>query len=528
MRIRRCSLFVLIVMVMAVPLAHAEMHQNTPVQFEQYYPGILKEKGGDKPYYLVFIAQWCPWCKRFEAETLSDKRIYTYLNQHFTNIFIDSDMNSALYRKYQGFGLPFSVFLNPDGSLYFKFGGMLYANDFLEVIQGVMKNAGAGMSVLGEEAGSLAYVPPEQLSKAALRSMRDNFQRGVLDNFDAKEFGLGKGEKAVLPGTFLYLLDSTSGEIREEAWLRINETLRTAIDRIYDPVEGGFFRYAEQRNWRRPRYEKLAELNAGTVLLLYRLNEGASSPELKSAADQTLKYLTSTLFDPGIGSFLGLQAGDNYYYQLSRERRKAAEAPSIEEKIFTDRLAATLGYLIDVLDYTSERSLEDKVRRSLSFLAAMVGKGGQVLHYYSIPEKRWLGEGSLPDHALLGALFVKAAERFPDAGYLDVAARVSRASTAKFFDKEERIFVDSFLDDVGGVEYLAEMNGWLARMMIGLDEPSGGDDSATAEALITYFSGMDDVLDDRIWNADSWQFTDRYVPYLKAVDQYLGDRSAAR
>jgi len=104
----------------------------------------------------------------------------------------------------------------------------------------------------------------------------------------------------------------------------------------------------------------------------------------------------------------------------------------------------------------------------------------------------------------------------------------SIGNSANFFDKEERIFVDSYLDDVGGIEYLTEMNGWLARMMIGLDQPSGGDDSATAEALITYFSGMDDVLDDRIWNADSWQFTDRYVPYLKAVDRYLGEQSAAR
>jgi uncharacterized protein YyaL (SSP411 family) len=515
-------------MVMLVPLARAERHQSTPVQFEQYYPGILEEKGGDKPYFLLFFAQWCAWCKRLEAETLTDKRVYTYLNRHFTNIFIDVDMNSALYRKYQGFGLPFSVFLNPDGSLYFKFGGMLYAKDFLEVIQGVKKSAAAGESILGEEAGSLAYLPPEQLSKPALRSMRDNFQRGVLDNFDAREFGLGKGEKGVLPGTFLYLLDSTSGDTREEAQLRIEETLRTAIDRIYDPVEGGFFRYAEKRNWRIPRYEKLADLNAGAVLLLYRLNEGASSPELKNAADQTLKYLTSTLFDPGIGSFLGLQAGENYYYTLSRDRRKAVEAPGIDEKIFTDRLAATLGYLIDVLDYTSERSLEHKVRQSLAFLAAMVGKGGQVLHYYSISEKRWLGEGSLPDHALLGALFVKAAARFPDADYLDVAASVAQASTAKFFDKDKRIFVDSILDDVGGFEYLTEMNGWLAQMMIGLDGPPGGVDSVTPEALIIFFSGMDEVLDERIWNADSWQFTDRYVPYLKAVDGYLGDRRAAR
>jgi len=519
------SLLVLTVLVIfSVPLRAME-HQITPVQFEQYYPGILKEKGGDKPYYLLFFAQWCPWCKRFEAETLTDKRVYTYLNKHFTSIFINVDMNSALYRKYQGFGLPFSVFLNPDGSLYFKFGGMLYAKDFLEVIQGVMKNAGPGMSVLGEEAGTLKYLPPKQLSKTALQTMRDDFQRGVVDNFDPKESGLGKDKKAVFPGTFLYLLDSTRGQARKNARQRIEQTLRTAITRIYDPVEGGFFRYAEKRNWGVPRYEKVADLNAGTVLLLYRLNAEVPSPVLKKAADQTLQYLTSTLFDPEIGSFLGLQAGNNNYYSLSVERRKAAGAPGIDEKIFIDRLAATLGYLIEVLDYTSEPSLQRKVQQSLEFLATMVRNGGQVFHYYSIAEKRWLDEGSLPDHALLGALFVKAAARFPDTDYLDIAASVARASSAKFFDQDKQIFVDSILDDVGGYEYLTEMNGWLAQMLIGLDGQSGTE--ATPEALISYFSGMDKVLSDRIWNAKSWSFTERYVPYLKAVDRYLGDYRSA-
>ncbi len=518
-RALRCAFLVLGTAILLMPPAVAMEHQKTPVQFEQYYPGILKEKGGDKPYYLLFFAQWCPWCKRFEAETLSDERVYTYLNENFTTIFINVDMNSALYRKYLGFGLPFSVFLNPDGSLYFKFGGMLYAKDFLKVIQGVVKNAGPGVSVLGEEAGALKYQPPARLDKAALRSMREDFQQGVADNFDARDSGLGTDEKAVFPATFLYLLDTPDPATRKKARDRIEQTLKTAIARIYDPVEGGFFRYAEKRNWDIPRYEKLADLNAGTVLLLYRLNAESPSPVLKNAADQTLNYLTSTLFEPGIGSFMGLQAGDNSYYSLSADRRKATRAPGVDEKIFVDRLAATLGYLIEVLEYTSEYSLQRKVQQSLEFLAAMLRQGGQVYHYYSVAEKRWQGEGSLPDHALLGALFVKAAARFPEADYLDVAAVIARASTAKFFDKNKQIFVDSILNDVGGYEYLTEMNGWLAQLLIGLDGQSGT--NVTPQALITYFSGMDKVLSDRIWNAKSWPFTERYVPYLKAVDRYL-------
>ena len=48
------------------------------------------------------------------------------------------------------------------------------------------------------------------------------------------------------------------------------------LNHIYDPVEGGFFRYAETRDWKIPHYENLADLNAATVLLLYRLEPGTA------------------------------------------------------------------------------------------------------------------------------------------------------------------------------------------------------------------------------------------------------------
>jgi hypothetical protein len=42
--------------------------------------------------------------------------------------------------------------------------------------------------------------------------------------------------------------------------------------------------------------------------------------------------------------------------------------------------------------------------------------------------------------------------------------------------------------------------------------------------MITYFSAMDELLEDQIWDAENWQFAERYVPYLKAVDKFLASR----
>ena len=78
------------------------------------------------------------------------------------------------------------------------------------------------------------------------------FHQGILDNFDLKEYGLGTGEKSILHQTFIYLLDSLRGTDRKDAIRWVTRTLEKAVEHIYDPVEGGFFRYAEKKDWQIP------------------------------------------------------------------------------------------------------------------------------------------------------------------------------------------------------------------------------------------------------------------------------------
>ena len=123
------------------------------------------------------------------------------------------------------------------------------------------------------------------------------------------------------------------------------------------------------------------------------------------------------MYDPNIGSFLSFQEADTSYYFLNEKHRKNGQRPNVVEKVFTDRLAKTLIYLIDVLDYSTLNSLEDKVTQSLDFMAEMTLKNDQLYHYYSISERQWLGSGSLPDHAYSATLFIKAATKFVSKRY---------------------------------------------------------------------------------------------------------------
>ena len=523
----KCLLFFLAVLTILIHHAEAFEHEESSINFQDYSRDVIKQnRDKNKPYFLLFAAQWCHWCDLFIEETLSKEKVYTYLRNNFTNIFIDVDIHSSAYRKYKATGVPFTVFLNPDGSPYYKYAGALYAKEFLEVIQDVHKNISENRSVDGEENYHIEYEPPTELKTADLEKIREMYQQGILDNFDLKEFGLGTGEKSILHQTFLYLLDSLRGQDRKDAIRWISKTLEKAVENIYDSVEGGFFRYAEKKDWDIPHYEKMADLNAGAVMVLYEINRQSPSPYLKKAADKTVQYLTSTLYDSNIGSFLSFQEADTSYYFLNKKNRKHNQRPNVVEKVFTDRLAKTLFYLIDVLEFNTNYELQEKVKKSLDFMAKMILKNEEIYHYYSISERQWLSNGSLPDYANSAILFFKAAKKFQNKSYNEVAMKILRLSKESFFDAEKMIFFDPTMDSLDDVEYLMEMNGLFAQMMLDMEiiEEKKDDLRYKSEPMITYFSAMDEMLEEQIWDAENWKFAERYVPYMRALDKYLASR----
>ena len=230
----------------------------------------------------------------FNEKTLTNEKVISFLNKNFVNIFIDSDIHTGAYQKYKANGVPYTVFLNPDASVYYQYSGTLYAEPFLEVIQGVYQNIKKGLTVDGDEIQPFEYTPPTKFHEYTLDKLRSTYIKGVLDNFDTEEYGLGKREKSILPETFLYMLNAAKGEDRQDTVLWISGTLLKAIEKIYDPVEGGFFRFAEKKDWDIPHYEKMAGLNAGIVLLLYKVDEVKPNQLFKQVATQTIRSVSYT------------------------------------------------------------------------------------------------------------------------------------------------------------------------------------------------------------------------------------------
>ena len=199
--------------------------------------------------------------------------------------------------------------------------------------------------------------------------------------------------------------------------------------------------------------------------------------------------------------------------------RKKKQAPAVIEKVFIDRLALTVTYLLDVLDYRSDPGLEARIVSSLDLIAAKLTTDGLLNRYYTIGTGKWSGKGTLQDYALVAQMFLNAGIRLNTPRYRELARQSADKAIELYYDRSVGILTDPSLGDTDDAEFLMEVNGMLAQTLMGLN--LDGEYRPLIDAIITYFSAMGEILEDRLWDGENWEFTERYVPYLRAVDRYL-------
>jgi len=241
-------------------------------------------------------------------------------------------------------------------------------------------------------------------------------------------------------------------------------------------------------------------------------------------AQQSIHYLSNTLYDEETGSFLSFQAADTSYYFLNVNRRKNVKPPLVISKVFTDHLAVTLTYFLDVLDYSKDNNLENKVIHSLDFLSGMILNNKRIYHFYTIKEKQWRGKSGLQDHVLLAKLFQRAADKFQNESYNKAYSKMLRFSKLNYYDEKKQIFVDPELD-TNDYEYLMAMNGDIVFALMGQSKKSAIPQLSPVKPIITYFSGLHEFLEDKFWDSKSWDFLERSASFLSSADSFLATQS---
>ncbi len=295
---------------------YLRLHKNDPVD---WYPwgeeAFRKAKAENKPIFLSVGYSSCHWCHVMARESFQDPGVAELLNAHFVPVKVDREERPDIDAAYmqalialtgQG-GWPMSLFLTPEGKPFY--GGSYFPKEdrlglpgFKRVLLAVKEAWEKRRERVEEEAQKLAQALEKSVKKGAW-SVPEAIHEEVLNRlealFDPVYGGFGEGPKFPQGPLLLYLLArAATGEKRAEALLRPTLT-RMALGGVYDQVEGGFHRYAVDRAWRLPHFEKMLYDNA----LLARVYLGAwllfHDPLYLRVARETLDFLLSLRLPEG-------------------------------------------------------------------------------------------------------------------------------------------------------------------------------------------------------------------------------------
>ena len=183
---------------------------------------------------------------------------------------------------------------------------------------------------------------------------------------------------------------------------------------MYDPVEGGFFRYSTTRDWTVPHFEKMTEDHGGLLRVyagLYRLGHNDAFRETLQTAT---RYIRTVVRNPQTGLFAGSQDADETYFRLPLEKRKARAAPFVDRTSYVNWSCNLAAGLLAAADGLGDDDLAAQAISALDTIVdrALIDDDGLVRHYIAtdgsvhvrglLDDQVWLLRALLDAHAYDG------------------------------------------------------------------------------------------------------------------------------
>lgn len=470
----------------------ASSRDPSKVRFVDYSPEAFESARREgKPIFLLISAVWCYWCKYFDRNTLESSEIATYLNRNYLSIFVDHDRRMDLARRYAR-GLPMIVLFGPDGQVRQSFAGALTKQDFLDVLKRVADDVRTQVVAAPPPRlrGVSSIPPPEPVTREAYQRLREGMLVFMSDRLDTVYGGFGSADKHPHPRFLRYLI-AQYDLTRDRRYLAaVESTLDAILKNLHDPVDGGFFRYAEGREWRRPHYEKMLYVNAAVAHAFYEAYRVTQKPHYKQAADATVAYLRRTLYDAKDGGFYGSQTADPLYYGLApQERRTAAKPPVNRDKVTAWNAETVLAFLA-LGQAAGRKDLLDMAHRTLDFMRRSLVAEKGAFQFYDAKTGRGQLPGQLEANAWAALAFLEGYRVSRTEAYRQAAERILGYAKAELFATSDGVFVDD-----RSVPIPLDTNGIMAEALIRAHRLTGrSEDLELAKRVLAALGGVTRAL----------------------------------
>ena len=319
---------------------YLQQHADNPVNWQPWGDEAFERaREHDVPVFVSIGYSSCHWCHVMAEESFEDEGIAEVLNEEFVPVKVDReerpDVDSTFMTVSQlvtgGGGWPLSAWCTPEGKPFYV--GTYFPpeprrnqpgfRDLCERIadswadpeqrEEMERRAEQWATSARDELESVPEADPAGDASDAEppgADLLDEAAAAAIRGYDDEYGGFGSGgAKFPMPGRIDLLMRAYARTGRDAALTAATGTLDgMARGGMYDQIGGGFHRYATDRRWTVPHFEKMLYDNAELPLVYldgYRLT---GDPAYARVASETLGFLDRELRHDEGGFFSTLDA----------------------------------------------------------------------------------------------------------------------------------------------------------------------------------------------------------------------------
>lgn len=312
----------------------------------------------DKPIVVDVGASWCHWCHVMDKLTYSDPEVAEIINRYFIPVKVDRDempdLDKRLQREVYAIsgesGWPLTVFMTPDQRVFF--GGTFFPPEdgmgrigFRRLLLEISRIWRQDRSRILENLNRQRGIDLKGVEVQEDYSLVESAVSEVLSFYDWEYGGLGSQMKFPHPSVDALLLSHwfrTGDDISRKALLFTLKSMY--MGGVMDQVGGGFHRYAVDREWWVPHFEKLLIDNAELMMDYLEAFTATGDLEVLDALELTYDFLHRDMkVEGGYANSIDADSEgiEGKYYTWTKEELKEAlgdERARIAERLFSFNL----------------------------------------------------------------------------------------------------------------------------------------------------------------------------------------------
>ncbi|WP_243233312.1 thioredoxin domain-containing protein [Microbacterium sp. CIAB417] len=339
-------------------------HADNPVDWRPWGAEAFAEARRRGVPVLISIGySTCHWCHVMARESFSDPQTAEIMNRDFVAVKVDREEHPDVDGAYmaaasaftQNLGWPLTVFTTPDGRAFFagtywppEARGPLPA--FRDVLAAVREAWMLRHAQVFETADAVARALAEASESAPvdLPSVEDlaAAARSIAAQEDRSFGGFGGAPKFPVATTLGFLQSRPVRAHAPDAAASASRALTAMSSSALRDLDGGFFRYATQRDWTVPHYERMLTDNAQLLDVAVREGEVEIARGIASFLLDVLRRE-----DGGFGaaqdseSWIDGERSEGGFYLRPLVDRAGLEPPAVDGKVITGWNGLAVGAL---------------------------------------------------------------------------------------------------------------------------------------------------------------------------------------